>query len=626
VNGKLLNSYAYVLRIGVFLYVILLICPIRYWPLSTGVDETWRFAINQAYAEGFAPGSEVIFTSGPLGYLTFPENIGSNLWKGLTFQACLWILLSFVFADLFFRVGISLRNLTLFSLCLCLSAYLYWFDFVGLENLILASALVLLTIYRMHGGLWRYCISLALIGVLPFIKLSAALFGVTAVLGFLVFMAMQPRQKSSNELTLAVVIPVATACVLSLMLIPSWASFFAYVRGSVAEVIGFGDGMVIRGPVIQLVCAFLALTLLAIMTTLPMNSPKSGAFYLLFLAGPMFLAFKHGFVRQDSPHVAGFFCYVALALGLVSLNLNLQNRNALRPAALIVLFVPLWLLNRDDFRTVQLPATVGLRSVVMVVKLFPLRQLGDRLKTSTNFPEESRIEPEIARAIGDSAVGSLSLQFSNLAAAGLQTALYPAVQRYNAYTPYLDGLDADWIRGKGPRFLVFDGQRLEIRDSWADTPATWLEVYRWYDYRLLSSRNLLLERRSHPRFNRLDLFAHFQTRFPGSFHLPHSQQPVFWSMECNPNISSRLVNMLFRPPEIFMSVRSNDGNSRESRVIPEMLAEPILGNFLPGDLEEFSRLFQSGPEDGDIVDEINLSGSGLGLNASTCQVSFLSPT
>jgi hypothetical protein len=611
----------------VYLYVILIVCPIRYWPLGTSVDETWRFAINQAHAEGFAPGSEVIFTSGPLGYLTFPENIGSNLWYGLTFQACLWILLSFVFADLFFRVGISLRNLTLFSLCLCLSAYLYWFDFVGLENLILACALVLLTIYRMHGGLSRYCISLALVGLLPFIKLSAGLFGVTALLGFLVFRTMQPRQKISSELTLAVIIPVATASVLSLMLMPSWASFFAYVHGSVAVVTGFGDGMVIRGPVIQLICALLALALLAIMTNLPMNSPKSGAFYLLFLAGPMFLAFKHGFVRQDAPHVAGFFCYVALALGLVSLSLNLQNRNAVRPLALIVLFVPLWLLNSDQFRYVQLPATVGLRSVVMVVKLFPLRQLGNRLtKKSKSIPEESRIEPEIARAIGDSAVGSLSLKFSNLAAAGLQTALCPTVQRYVAFTPYLDSLDADWIRGKGPRFLLFDGQRLDIRDIWADAPVTWLEVYRWYDYRLLSKSNLLLERRSHPRFNKLELVAHFQTGFPGSFHLPHSQQAVFWSIECKPNVTSGLVKLLFRPPEIFMSVRSNKGNPRQSRVIPDMLGEPILGNFLPGDLEQFSRLFQSLPKDPDIVEEINLSGSGLGLNASTCQGSFLSPT
>ncbi|HEY6346657.1 MAG TPA: hypothetical protein VIY49_34635 [Bryobacteraceae bacterium] len=82
--------------------------------------------------------------------------------------------------------------------------------------------------------------------------------------------------------------------------------------------------------------------------------------------------------------------------------------------------------------------------------------------------------------------------------------LYPTVQRYEAWTPWLDRWNAAWIRDKGPRCLVFDGKAIDERDAWAETPAMWLEIYRWYDTRFLGTRNLLLVRRAAPRFGALE--------------------------------------------------------------------------------------------------------------------------
>ena len=48
----------------------------------------------------------------------------------------------------------------------------------------------------------------------------------------------------------------------------------------------------------------------------------------------------------------------------------------------------------------------------------------------------------------------------------------------------------------------------------------WLEVYRWYDTRLLGPRNLLLERRAEPRFTSLETIGRFRLTFPGELRLP----------------------------------------------------------------------------------------------------------
>lgn len=51
---------------------------------------------------------------------------------------------------------------------------------------------------------------------------------------------------------------------------------------------------------------------------------------------------------------------------------------------------------------------------------------------------------------------------------------------------------------------MFDGKAIDERDAWAETPAMWLEIYRWYDTRFLGTRNLLLVRRAAPRFGALE--------------------------------------------------------------------------------------------------------------------------
>ena len=87
--------------------------------------------------------------------------------------------------------------------------------------------------------------------------------------------------------------------------------------------------------------------------------------------------------------------------------------------------------------------------------------------------------------IGNSSVASLSVVYSGALLDGLNLKLYPVIQRYSAYTPYLDGLNAAFIREKGPRFLLFNGFAIDHRHPWTETPAMWLEVYRWYNTRLL---------------------------------------------------------------------------------------------------------------------------------------------
>jgi hypothetical protein len=204
---------------------------------------------------------------------------------------------------------------------------------------------------------------------------------------------------------------------------------------------------------------------------------------------------------------------------------------------------------------------------------------------------------------------------------GWNLMLSPVPQRYSAYTPYLDERNAVWLRNQGPRYLVFDGYAIDRRHPWAETPATWLEVYRWYDTRLLAKRNLLLERRSTPRFTKLVSKTHFQTRFSEGFEIPAAQAPVFWTLDCPLNAKGQIEKLLFRVPEVLLSADRNTPR----RVIPDVLTSPVMGSVLPENLTEFATLMTPSPPRTSPVRRISFTGPGLAVYASVCQGDFLVP-
>jgi hypothetical protein len=236
---------------------------------------------------------------------------------------------------------------------------------------------------------------------------------------------------------------------------------------------------------------------------------------------------------------------------------------------------------------------------------------------------DARLEPQIRAIIGNSPVASMSLSYSGAFLEGLNLRLYPVVQRYAAYTPFLDGLNAAWIREQGSQFLLFDGSTIDERDPWAETPAMWLEVYRWYNTRLLGRRNLLLERRAQPRFQRMESIGRTITSPAAGLRFPASATPVFWTMNCPLNPKGTMRKLLFRLSEVDAVEEACSENRDPRRVVMDNLSSPVMGNFLPGSLVEFAAIFEDRAP-ACPVDAITFK-SGTGSYSGQCEVEFLRP-
>jgi hypothetical protein len=303
-------------------FVILLACPVRYWPVQPGFDETWQFALNFAAANGYAIGRDYVYTVGPLAYLILPSHLGGNLEQALLFQAAMWVVWGVIIVDVFFRAGFSVRSLTVFSLCFSFAAPWFWFNFLGPENLMLVGALLLLVVAHTRGGWIRYVAALVLIGVLPLLKLTAGVIGLSALAGFLGERVIERRPTIWREVLAAAVVTMSVACGVGLLLVPSPSALARFARGGAEVMAGYSAAMSSAGNRFEILLAVEALAvLLAILYLHATTNRALARFYVLLLAGPLFFSVKHGFVRQDI-HVVNFFCFVALALGLVLLTVR----------------------------------------------------------------------------------------------------------------------------------------------------------------------------------------------------------------------------------------------------------------------------------------------------------------
>jgi hypothetical protein len=468
-----------------------------------------------------------------------------------------------------------------------------------------------------------------MLGLIPLFKLVGVMLVATVVAGLIVDFITQ-GSSARREALLAAALPGLVAGAGFWLTLGSFHTFALYLKGSLELSRGYNLAMAVPGRRIELLAGFEVLVLLAAaLVLLAIRDRRIARFFILLLAVPVLVNFKHAFVRQDQ-HIIYAFCFVAVAVGLVALATVLDGERATTAWAVLVLLLAVLC---QDYAAPNswasgVPALTGVKVPSLLwhaLRFGRLRQMLNAETQQSFSSDQLRVEPEIKAIIQQEPVASLSMSYSGVFVDGLNLKLYPVIQRYSAYTPYLDQLNADWIRDRGPRFLIFDGKSIDGRHPWTETPAMWMEVYRWYETRMLGTHNLVLERRPEPRFRRLESLAHSRLRFGDELLIPASPQPVFWNMQCSLTMAGRLRALLFRIIDVTMTVDETGRHRDPSRVLPEVLAAPSLGNHLPSDLSEFAQVFSPAGTPNFQVEKLSFGGPGKGAYAPVCEVEFLRP-
>jgi hypothetical protein len=629
---KLLDGVNYTTRWVLFVYLLMVFCPVRYWPFNLNDwDNTWVFALNYGATHHLVFGRDIDWTSGPLAYLAAPMDIGNNLAAGLFFQAALWILLCAILWDVFFRGRRPLRNLAFFSLFVGLSGpqYHHLPNPLGPGGLLFVGGLVLLVQFHLRGGMSRYVTALVMLGIFPLIQFVGVMLVAGALGGFVIARALHDGSSARRDMVLAVTVPTFVSGMGYWLSIRSWSAFATYIRSSLELATGYNVAMALPGGGRELQAVFGAAGLLVLaMILLAKLDRRTALFLSLLFAAPLLINVKHATVRQDL-HIVYVFGFVAVALGLVALSATLDGRSTISlsviAAALLLIVSHVYVTGLGQRAAiVRVTGIAGPLLAWHAVNFGNLRQELNA-RSQRTYTAENRLEPEIQAIVQREPIASLSMGYNHAVVDDLNLVLYPVLQRYSAFTPYLDKLNADWVRDKGPRFLIFDGSAIDGRHPWMETPAMWVEVYRWYDTRALGKYNLLLERRAAPRFTRFETLAHERLRFGEELRIPSSLQPIFWTMHCSLTSMGRLRGLLYRFDVVTMSVENGAGRVDLFRVFPSLLGAPSMGNTLPSDLAQFAAVFAPQPVESFSVGKIAVGRPEMTAYAPECEAELVRP-
>jgi hypothetical protein len=312
---------------------------------------------------------------------------------------------------------------------------------------------------------------------------------------------------------------------------------------------------------------------------------------------PLFLLFKHGFVREPL-HMGLFFAFVPLMWGVVFFFGQIDRRTALRLAPALIPALP---------------------AVCLATVAHAMTFRG----TIYAALERDTLPAEIVRTVGAAPIGIYPKEIAYAPANRLELRLLPVLQAYSAYTPYLDGLNAADLEDgrRAPQRILLDWQSIDGRHPLLDAPSTLLALYRNYEVELAASGHLLLRRMAAPRFGSPRVLETRELRVGRPFPAPVSGHRLIGRLHLALTGWGRLRKFLFRIPEVTLTAITNRG-ALTVRVPPEVMEDGIPLNFLPWDLEEARVLFQGGIP-ATRVESLTFGGPGAAFLRETAPVEIL---
>jgi len=559
-------------------------------PIATGpgLDESWRAGMTMAAEQGLRFGQDIVFTFGPLGFalqgIAEPSlAVATALVNALLAAVAAAGLWSAVAG----RGSPVVRLLTVAAIVLLATSVTL--DYVAAVGVV--ALLVRAGRYPRAAPLVGLGVGIvALIGLLSKYTLGLdALAAGTAV--WLVAVIRGPRRRRTAALVAAAAAYGVTALGLAVAFGFSPGALAAYVRGAVAISNGYSAGMALPGPYLEVAVALAVAVALLVVAAAAARAGKPEQ--ALLAAVVTFLAWKHGFVRQDG-HIIYYFGTMAAVAPLLTSVLRGSTALALGTAtSALALAAFLWAHTEIGRAPVFFePARIAHGAAYLLHPRVSEARAAARLNAALSG---DRLPPDVVARIGTATVDVIPWETAIVRAGGLHWAPLPVFQSYVAYTPSLDRLNRDALAARGAAYELYRYLSVDNRFPFSDAPATTVELLCRYSVAVphvataQGDPYVLLQRRAG---------AHCDTEPLGGVNAPAVGAPiavppagspdafVVASFAVRPTLLSSVRNALWRAPAIFLVVRFEDGSEIRWRTVAATLPDGVIVSASPRDTAE----------------------------------------
>lgn len=576
--------------------------PFIYSGFGNSADHTGIYALNQFGISNYKFGSELYFSYGPLGFLSFPMMIKNNIVIGFIFymviflsQLYFWITIfkknytnsTIIYANLFMVLLSKLSSSSDYYLCYCifLSLIVLWKD----NN--------------------RYALFFAIIlsTSLFFIKFSAAIAVYLTIFLYVIARYMVSKRWYPNILLISI---IPLSIVLYLIYNPSIYSFWMYIK--TAAYISSGYSIAMSLPNLNLYVAWGILLIVfytGIMFLLFYKNSVKNAFLMLWFTPALFTYYKHGFVRADAHlynailGVISIFSIIILAIDYDEISKILKGKRSFSNTFISlvsgVLIIPVLCY---DFSINPLIYTKDKISQI------PFK-LGQIMNKEHQFDGLHIVPEKFVNIIGMDTVTTFSTEAAYLAQYNMNYVPLPTIHPFMAYTPELDKILSNFfVSNSAPQYIILNFWTIDDRIPLMDTPASWKSVIQNYSFvEYDETTNWFLLRKENIKENKTVVEEITGTAETDSIINVEDFSEIFVDFELNQR--GKLVKLFWKIDPVNINIRYIDGTERTGRIIPENLTNGLCISILPYDKETVISTFSNKgtPQ----IQEITFSGSGL---------------
>lgn len=567
--------------LAVALWLAIAAIPVIPGYSMVGLSGSWILALSMAHGQGLIHGKDIIWTYGPLAYLSLPGPSGQPDLV-LVYHLGLYL----VWALALIRLAISTRNRApAWSVFMIGVAAIVEPMLIG-DHLELAiftwAALALVDDDR-----WRLLETVLLAFLAALALLVKVSLGVQAALTFLcVLAALWPKRPKAQLAAVAACLPAFT-------LVLYWAStgspgsFFSYLRYALNISSGYSDSMGLPGPLWQAVVAVISLALLFLILPLLARPVRELAPAFAPAAVSAFFLFKNAIVRQDA-HAAPFQVKLVLAsMFFLIVARTSRYRRALmvfQVASLAVGYFAVSYVWPQTGAALWRRLTLHVGDPIENVLHWHATWRNLESRTETEF-STLRLGEDFADAIGSATVDALPWDVSQVRANRWKWRPRPVFQSYAAYTPVLDRINAEHSQGSGAAdFLLVSWAAIDGRHPFFEDPLSWRVVLDRYESTISDGETLLMKRIPEHRFPDPEPAGSSVARWNEVVPVPQGRAPLVLSAGVRKSLFGSILSLGYRLSPVWIVITRQSGQTERYRAAPLNLASGIIINPLPVDL------------------------------------------
>lgn len=592
-SEKIVQAVNSILWLALLITIISVFVPFSPSMPATGLDSSWSFSMNQAVAQGFSFGKEIIFTFGPYAAIytksyhpaTDFMMVSGSLYLALSYWACFFILMK----------DVKWRWVLIY--CAVLAGLIYLRDSL-LFSLPLLAGLVSLKVQQARDG-WLVkskmapfyiAVLFAPLGLLPLVKGSLLILCIAvAVLCSALFMTNRHR-------FLAIICLLSPMVSMLFFWIASGQSVInlpGYFISMAPIVSGYTEAMATNaaeGHAHEVVIYLMATAFLLLAISLQAqitNASKLFLFCIYFVF--LFISFKAGFVRHDGHAIISGTSILIAALLLPFIT----NTKLILP---VIFFAVLaWSsIDRNYIKTSTENVVWSVESTYSSMwhgiknrisspnwLISEFNAAVDSLRKQASFP------------IFPSTTDIYSYNQTYLIASGNTWSPRPILQSYSVYTPELVEINRKHLLGnQAPDNIIFKVEPIDRRMPSMEDGASWPILLQNYQPSLMENDFLFLKKKENINIIEDPIkLTNEKHTFGESVNLPYSELPIFAQIEIKPTIFGRLMSILYKPSQLNILLELNNGIKKQYRIISGMTKSGFVISPLIENTAEFGMLY-----------------------------------